>query len=241
MNKSVLITGGAKRLGAAMAKAFHTQGYHVFVHYNHSYDDATALQQELNTIRHDSCDILKADLSDIQQVTFLAVSIKGKTDQLDVLVNNASQFFPTPLGDAQAEQWDQLINPNVKAPYFLTQALISHLEKAHGCVINMHDIHAQRPLDEHSIYCLSKAALTMLTQSQAKELAPNIRVNGIAPGAIIWPEQATHSYEKSILEKIPLNRCGNVEDIINTALFLTQSTYITGQTINVDGGRSLHQ
>ena len=241
MIRTVLITGGAKRLGAAMVIAFHAQGYRVLIHYGQSENEAIALKKQLNALRRNSCNIFKADLNSACQVENLAIAIKNDTDSLDILINNASQFFATPLGQSHQKQWDNLVNPNVRAPYFLTQSLIPLLEKTNGCVINMHDIHAQRPLDDHSIYCLSKAALTMLTLSQAKELAPNIRVNGIAPGAIIWPEKASNNYTKSTLEKIPLKRCGNVDDIVDTALFLSKSTYITGQTINVDGGRSLFQ
>lgn len=240
-NKIALITGGAQRLGAAMAKAFHQEGYNLILHYRKSQHAANTLQQELNDLRANSCQIIQADLDDNIQINNLANLIKDNHSKLDLLINNASSFFPTDIDSATQAQWDQLINPNVKAPYFLTQALIPLLKKAEGNVINMQDIHAQRPLAGHSIYCTSKAALGMLTQSLAKELAPEIRVNGIAPGAILWPEQSNEDQENEILNKIPLKRCGSPDDIVRTALFLASSPYITGQTINVDGGRSLNQ
>ncbi len=238
-----LITGAARRIGAAIARGLHQHDYRVAIHYRHSDREARALADDLNDRRLDSAIILKADLDRLTDIESLAEDTLAHWGRLDVLVNNASSFYPTPVGDASAEQWDDLINSNLKAPFFLTQALADELRLRQGCVINITDIHADRPLIKHPIYCAAKAGNAMLTKSLARELAPGVRVNGIAPGAILWPEAADESddSQRTLLGKIPLQRKGEAEDIVQTVLFLVGGpSYITGQIIAVDGGRSIY-
>ncbi|KKO49807.1 pteridine reductase [Arsukibacterium sp. MJ3] len=235
-----LVTGSAKRLGRQIICQLHQAGYRVIIHYNQSADDAYSLADSLNQQRPESAVTLQANLLDMPSLTQLAAQALACFNRLDVLVNNASSFYSTPLATASLSDWDDLFGSNVKAPYFLAQALAPELAKQHGCIINMVDIHAKQPLQEHSVYCMAKAALLMMTKSLARELAPTIRVNGIAPGAILWPSQQLADTDKAaILQQIPLQRTGTPEDIANTVLFLLQSPYISGQIITVDGGRSL--
>ncbi len=235
-----LVTGSAKRLGKQIVCKLHQAGYRVIIHYHQSQSDANALADNLNQQRPDSATTLSANLLDMAALTLLASNALGCFNRLDVLVNNASSFYPTPLANATMDNWDDLFGSNVKAPYFLAQALAPALSQSNGCIINMVDIHAQQPLADHSIYCMAKAALLMMTKSLARELAPTIRVNGIAPGAILWPSQQLAEADKAaILQQIPLQRTGTPDDIANTVLFLLQSPYISGQLIAVDGGRSL--
>lgn len=239
----VLITGSAKRLGRQMIKTLHSNGYRVIIHCNQSRADADALAVELNQLREHSAAVIQANLLDETHWPQLAQQAVACFNRLDVLVNNASSFYPTPVNSASAEQWRDLFGTNVKAPYFLSQALAPELAKQQGVIVNMVDIHAERPLAEHSIYCMAKAALLMMTKSLARELAPTIRVNGIAPGAILWPPEQSivlQEHEKAaILAQIPLQQLGSPHDIAKTLLFLVQSPYITGHIIAVDGGRSL--
>ena len=238
-----LITGSAKRLGRQTAITLHSAGYNLVIHCNQSRQQADELASQLNLVRAASAFVLRADLLDETQWTALAEQAVSFFNRLDALVNNASSFFPTPVGSATPAHWHDLFGSNVKAPYFLSQALAPHLANQHGCIINMVDIHAQQPLAGHSIYCMAKAALLMMTKSLAIELAPTIRVNGIAPGAILWPPQQSVQLSEqdktAILRQIPLQQLGTPEDIANSVLFLVQSPYITGQIITVDGGRSL--
>jgi len=230
-----------------MIKAFHKEGYQVLIHYFQSQKIAESLANELNQIRPDSAFILGGKLSDI---TSLAKQVSELTDHLNVLINNASSFYPTPIGEITSEHWDDLFESNAKAPLLLTQALLPLLKGASeqsgkaSSVINMIDIHAQTPLKDHTVYCMAKAANQMMTQSLAKELAPEIRVNGIAPGAILWPDQGgdvTDDYKQQTMEKIPSQRLGQIEEIVETALFLANGPgYITGEIISVDGGRRLY-
>ena len=246
-SKTVLITGSSQRLGAAMIKAFHAQGCKVLIHYFQSKSAAETLANELNQLRPDSAFICGGKLSDTRS---LAKQVSELTDQLDILINNASSFYPTPVGEITPEHWDDLFESNAKAPLLLTQALLPLLKNATersgnaSSVINMIDIHAQTPLKDHTVYCMAKAANQMMTQSLAKELAPNIRVNGIAPGAILWPDQAgdvSNEYKQQTMEKIPSQRLGQIEEIVETALFLANGPgYITGEIISVDGGRRLY-
>jgi len=246
-SKTVLITGSSQRLGAAMIKAFHAQGCKVLIHYFQSKSAAETLANELNQLRSDSAFICGGKLSDTRS---LAKQVSELTDQLDILINNASSFYPTPVGEITPEHWDDLFESNAKAPLLLTQALLPLLKNATersgnaSSVINMIDIHAQTPLKDHTVYCMAKAANQMMTQSLAKELAPNIRVNGIAPGAILWPDQAgdvSNEYKQQTMEKIPSQRLGQIEEIVETALFLANGPgYITGEIISVDGGRRLY-
>lgn len=239
--KTVFITGGAKRLGAAMARVLHEAGANLVLHYHKSRDQAEALADELQTIRPDSVVLVQADLLDMTALHKAARQAEHAFGSLDVLINNASSFYPTPLGNITGNQWDDLIGTNLKAPLFLSQALAPALAKREGLILNMVDIHARRPMREHTVYCVAKAGLSMLTMSLARELGPTVRVNGIAPGAILWPEadlpQATRD---KIIDETVLGRCGSPEDIARAAMFyISEAPYVTGQILAVDGGRSL--
>ena len=245
--KTIFVTGSAQRLGAAMIELFHNRGYQVIIHCNNSLTEAQALQRKLNEERPHSAYICKGSLKDPEAI---ADQVKAITTKLDVLVNNASAFYPTPLESITYDDWDVLMESNAKAPLFLTKALLPILQN--GSIINMVDIHAQKPLAEHTIYCMAKAANQMLTLSLAKELAPQVRVNGIAPGAILWPSEndkniestaeVTEDYKDAVLEKVPLNRLGTIQDITETVWFFAEGPgYITGQIVSVDGGRTLNQ
>ncbi len=238
--KTALITGGAQRIGAQITKTLHAHDYNIIIHYRNSNKEAQTLANDLNQLRANSATLIQAELSDLQALKTLANTIK----QLDVLVNNASVFYPTSMQNANENDWNTIINTNLMAPFFLSQSLLAALSKNKGCIINIIDIHAQRPLKNHAIYNISKAGVAMMTQTLAKELAPEIRVCGVAPGSILWPEnQAKLNDEQKdkMLNKIPLNKQGSAEDIANTVLFLATSPYITGQIISVDGGRTLNQ
>ena len=238
-----LITGAGRRIGAHVARALHAAGHRVIVHYHRSADDANTLVGELNDTRPDSALALSADLADITQLNTLAQRASAHWQRIDVLINNASSFYPTPLGTADVAQWDDLMGSNLKAPFFLAQALMEPLRRAQGCIVNMVDIYAQRPLKDHPIYAAAKAGHVMLTKALALELAPDVRVNAVAPGAILWPEQEgplAEDNRQSILQRVPMKRRGEPEDIASTILFLISgSPYITGQIITVDGGRSI--
>ncbi len=236
-----LITGAAKRIGAAMATRLHSEGFRVIIHYGHSKDDAHTLAQKLNDIRPESATCLQANLCDSEDVKALSENAVNVWGQLDVLVNNASSFYPTPIGSISEEDWLSLVGSNVKGPLFLSQALAPALRKARGCIVNMVDMHIDRPLPKHSVYLLAKSGLASLTQSLAIDLAPDIRVNGIGPGAILWPEREMEDDEKDkLLSSIPLGELGKPEDIAKTLSFLISASYVTGQIIFVDGGRSLY-
>jgi pteridine reductase len=235
-----LITGSAKRIGACTAKTLHAQGYRVIIHYHQSQSHAQNLIQQLNQQHANSCLGIQADLTCLSHIESFASQCIDLFGRLDVLVNNASAFYPTPIGDINQSHWHELIATNCQTPLFLAQALVSELKKNQGAIINMTDIHGQSPLSNHTVYSMAKAALISMTQSLAKELAPDIRVNGVSPGAILWPENPLNKEDKqTVLSQIPLRRLGRKEDIANTILFLIQSPYITGQIIAVDGGRSL--
>lgn len=238
-----LITGGARRIGARIAQTLHAAGYRIVLHCRASLSDAQALQQSLQQNRPDSCAVLQADLNQIHEVQQLAEQAVRTFGRLDLLVNNASSFYPTPLSMATEQHWDDLFSSNAKAPFFLSRELAGELRQRQGAIINIADIHGSKPLREHTIYCMAKAANVMLTQSLAKELAPEVRVNGVAPGAILWPENEAEldaAGQHKILEQVPLSRAGNPQDIASTVLFLAQNnSYITGQIIAVDGGRSI--
>lgn len=239
--KVVLITGGAKRIGACIAQKLHESGMDVILHYHRSGDEAHELQSRLNRIRPDSCLLIQAELSKPKQIkSLIERSIKQK-GRLNVLINNASTFYPTPIKTATEAQWDQLFNVNLKAPFFLSQAAAPHLAKQQGCIINLIDIYAERPLEDHPAYCASKAGLASLTHSLAQSLAPEVRVNGLSPGAILWPtNQSDELARQRLLSRTPLKRLGEPVDIANAALFLIRdAAYITGQILRVDGGRSV--
>ena len=239
-----LVTGSAQRIGATIIKTLHAAGYNTVIHYRHSQAPAEALTAALNAQRANSAVCIAADLNDIHAIQQLAQQSCEVWGNLDALVNSASSFYPTPVGNTTDHQWNDLINSNMKAPFFLAQALATALAEQQGAIINIADIYAEKPLANHTIYCMAKAGNAMLTKSLANELAPHVRVNGVAPGAILWPEQGgavQPSAQEKLLEKIPLARTGLPEDIANTVLFLLRDApYITGQIIAVDGGRSIH-
>lgn len=241
-NKTALITGGAARVGARIAARLHAAGAFVLIHYRNSAAPAEALRDELSALRPDSVALLQADLLQAEQVTELARQALSVTGGLDILVNNASSYFPTPVGSATLEQWQDLFGTNARAPFFLTQALSPALREAHGCVVNLVDIHAERPRDEHPVYSMAKAANAMMVKALARELAPEVRVNGVAPGAILWPEDYfTDKDRLAILERIPLNRPGTPDEIAEAVLYLARAGYVTGQILAVDGGRTVQQ
>ncbi len=241
--KCALITGAAHRIGATIARLLHGQGMDILIHYRHSADTAQALQAELEQLRPDSVALLRADLNDSASYRPLIESALAFRGRLDLLVNNASSFYPTPFENASESEWDDLIGSNLKAPFFLSQAAAPALRQHQGAIINLIDIHAERPLKRYPIYSIAKAGNAMLVKSLARELGPDIRVNGIAPGAILWPEQGLETeIRQEILERTALKRPGNPEDIARTLLFLLRDApYITGQIIAVDGGRTLQQ
>lgn len=238
-DKFVLITGGAKRIGATTAKYLHEKGFNIILHYNNSETEAKTVKDELNNIRKNSCSIIKANFNSDTSTDELVAKVNEITNTLDVLVNNASSFYPTPLDKASLIEWRDLTDTNTTTPLFLTQALLHHLKKAKGCVINISDSLVKNGIKDYSLYTAAKSALEGITKSLAKELAPEVRVNGIAPGAILWPDDKDLSDQEkeSILKKVAIGRIGNPEDIASSIFFLTQSKYITGQIINVDGGR----
>jgi pteridine reductase len=239
--KTVLLTGGARRIGAAIARTLHQAGMNLALHYRSSSKEAAALRDELNRQRADSVILLQADLRDTASLPALVEQTVARWGRLDALINNASSFYPTPLGQTTEADWDELLASNLKAPFFLSQAAAPPLRAVEGSIINLVDIYAQRPLENHPVYCAAKAGLTMLTRSLAWELGPAVRVNGIAPGVILWPEQGMSETDRTqLLSRIPLRRQGEPANIARTVLFLLQDAhYITGQIITVDGGRSL--
>ena len=240
--KSALITGAAHRIGAQIARTLHENGANLIIHYRHSAEAAEALAIALNEIRNDSAVTLRADLNDFDEISNLAdVAIKA-FDRLDILINNASEFYPTPIGTIQQKHWDELMNSNCRAPLFLSQACADSLGKQNGTIINLLDIYATVPLNNHSIYCSAKAASQMLVKSLALELAPSIRVNGIAPGAILWPSNYNddNAAQQAMLRQVPLQRSGDPESIAKAVLFIIDNDYLTGEVIRVDGGRLLN-
>ncbi|MDH3977961.1 MAG: pteridine reductase [Gammaproteobacteria bacterium] len=239
--KWALITGAGKRIGASIARTLHEAGADVAIHYRGSKEPATKLAAELNGIRPDSAITVQADLLNTDQLGEMVSEVTGKTGRLDILVNNASSFYPTPLGEITMAQWDDLIGSNLKAPLFLSQAALPHLKASGGVIINMIDIHATRPLSHHTVYGPAKAGLAMLTRTMARDLAPDIRVNGVSPGAILWPDDdMPDSVKANILAQVPLKRAGEPNDIADCILYLVRdATYVTGQIIPVDGGRSI--
>ncbi|WP_461482432.1 pteridine reductase [Porticoccus sp.] len=240
----VLVTGAARRIGAAIARTFHREGFDVALHCNRSVDEARQLADSLNAKRRDSARVFPAALGDITAVQTMAEQVRLWRDRLDVLVNNASSFYPTPLESASEAQWEELIGSNLKGPYFLCQALAEPLRQRHGSIVNIADIYARSPLMGYSIYCIAKAGNAMMTKALAKELAPEVRVNGIAPGVILWPhsdEQMSAAIKQQVISRVPLQRIGSPADIATAALFLaTRASYITGQIIAVDGGSGLN-
>lgn len=240
--KVVLITGGAKRVGAASARLLHAAGAKLMIHYRSSATEARALQDELNAIRPDSVALIQADLNDIGGLPALVNQTVATFGGLDVLLNNASSFYPTPVGTIAEKDWADLMGSNLKAPMFLSQAAAPELKKRRGCIINITDIHADRPMKSYVVYSVAKAGLAGLTRSLARELAPEVRVNGIAPGPIMWPEGDSNFDEVSrqrIVSHTMLKRAGDPADIALAVRFFAMDThYVTGQILAVDGGRS---
>jgi len=239
--RAVLITGAARRLGAAIARGLHAAGANVAVHFHRSAADAKRLRDEFNTARAGSAVVIEGDLLDMERLPGIVADAFAAFGRLDVLVNNASTFYPTPVGAITAAHWDDLIGTNLKAPLFLAQAAAPHLRRSHGLIVNMIDIHGQRPLPMHPVYSTAKAGLAMLTRSLARELGPEVRVNGVAPGPILWPEGGLDAaLQHEIVDKTLLKRSGSTDDIVRTVLFFAKDApYITGQIIAVDGGRSV--
>ncbi len=237
----MLITGAARRVGAEVARVLHAAGANILIHYRSSAADAIALADSLNAIRPHSAAIHAAHLLDPEAPGKLVGAALLEFGHLDVLINNASSFYPTPVGKITMLQWDDLVGSNLKAPLFLSQAAAPSLKARRGLIINMVDIHGLRPLKQHPVYCAAKAGLVMLTKSLARELGPEIRVNGIAPGPVLWPEgDMQESVKREIVDRTALKRPGSPQDIARTALFLcAHAPYITGQIIAVDGGRSI--
>lgn len=240
--KIVLITGGAKRVGAATCRMLHARGARLMVHYRSSQVEAQALADELNRQRADSCALVQGDLLQIERLPLLVEATLKRYGRLDVLVNNASSFYPTEVGQITAENWDDLIGTNLKAPLFLAQAAADALRQAQGCIVNIADIHAERPLKAFVVYSIGKAGLVAMTKSLAYELGPQVRVNAIAPGPIMWPEDDPtfdDTERRRIVAHTALKREGSPEDIARTLEFLVyDAPYITGQVLAVDGGRS---
>lgn len=242
-NKTALITGAAARLGATTTRLLHHAGAHVVIHYRSSKGKAEKLAAELNAARADSASLVQADLLDMDSLPQLVDDTLSINGRLDVLINNASTYYPTPIGSATQEQWDDLFGSNARAPFFLAQAAADALRKAQGCIVNMVDIYADRPNPDHPVYNMAKAANAMMVKALAHDLAPEVRVNGIAPGAALWPENDSSDAERQkILERIPLRRPAGAEQIAQAVLFMVAGTdYVTGQILAVDGGRSTQQ
>jgi pteridine reductase len=236
-----LVTGAGKRIGAAIAGTLHEAGANVAIHYFRSAEPAERLAAELDAKRSGSAIAVAADLKNTASLPGLIEHVVAHSGRLDILVNNASTFYPTPLGSITEDDWHDLIDSNLKAPLFLCQSALPHLKQTRGVIVNIVDIHAQRPLRNHPVYGAAKAGLAMLTRSLAKDLGPDIRVNGVAPGAILWPESGVpEKIQQSIIREISLRRAGEPEDVATTVLFLVRDApYITGQVIAVDGGRSV--
>ena len=241
VGRVALITGGAKRLGNAIAHALHREGMQLVIHYRSSKAGAEALVDELNALRAGSAAAMGCDLLDTRALPQLVAQAVIRFGRLDMLVNNASSFYPTPIGAITEQHWDDLLGTNLKAPLFLAQAATPALRATQGLILNMVDIHAQRPLPAHTVYSVAKAGLATLTRSLARELGPDIRVNGIAPGPVLWPEQPMSAeLQQEIISKTALKRQGSPQDIARAALYFAKDApYVTGQILAVDGGRSI--
>jgi len=241
-SRVALITGAARRIGACIAENLHTRGCDVFLHYHSSSDAVDELAQRLNGLRPESAIPVQADLGSPEDISRLADLVRTQKGRLDVLVNNASQFFPTTPGSTTMEQWDDLMNSNLRGPYFLVQAMLPELTLAGGSMVNLLDVHAVKPMPGHAVYCMAKAGLQMMTLALARDLGPRIRVNGVAPGAILWPEQESDPVtQQAILDKTVMGRAGTPQDIASAVVYLgLDAPYVTGQILAVDGGRSLN-
>jgi pteridine reductase len=239
--KTALITGAARRVGATIARSLHAAGANIILHFRSSAEAAHALARELNEARASSIMAVEADLLDPSQLAALAERAQLAFGSLDILVNNASTFYPTPVGDITEIDWNDLIGTNLKAPLFLAQATAAALRASQGLIINIADIHGLRPLGRHPVYSIAKAGVIMLTKSLARELAPAVRVNAIAPGPVMWPEDGMDNVlQQKIIERTALKRSGSADDIARAVLFFaSEAPYVTGQILAVDGGRSV--
>lgn len=236
-----LVTGAARRVGRAIARSLHAAGYDLALHHRSARREAEQLAAELESRRERSVLLLSGDLAATAELPALVQRAVQRYDRLDALVNNASAFHPTPIGEATEAQWDELFASNAKAPFFLAQAAAPHLRAARGAIVNLVDVYAERPLPRHTIYCMAKAANAMLVKSLARELGPEVRVNGVAPGAVMWPEAGKSPAEQDdLLARTALRRAGSAEDVAGAVLFLLRDAgYVTGQVLAVDGGRLL--
>jgi pteridine reductase len=239
--KAALITGAARRVGATIARKLHAAGANIVVHYRSSAEAAEVLAGELNASRPDSAVLVEADLLDLAQLQALPDIATSNFGSLDILVNNASTFYPTPMSDITEIDWDDLIGTNLKAPLFLSQAASTALRISNGLIVNLADIHGMRPLSRHPVYSIAKAGVIMLTQSLARELGPSVRVNAIAPGPVMWPEDGMDKeLQAKIVDRTALKRPGSPDDVARAVLFFaTEAPYVTGQILAVDGGRSV--
>ena len=237
----VLITGAARRVGATIARVLHAAGYDLALHCRASRAELDALIAELEHERPRSTLALQAELAEIKRLPALVDATLARFGRLDGLVNNASAFYPTPLGTISAAQWDDLFAANARAPLFLAQAAATHLAATRGAIVNLIDIYAEQPLPQHSVYGMAKAALAMATRALALELAPDIRVNGVAPGAVLWPEAGKSDAERAeLIARTPLQRSGTPEDVAGAVLWLLRDArFVTGQILRIDGGRAL--
>jgi len=236
-----LITGGARRIGAAIAETLHDAGFNVVIHFRSSRPAALALRRRLENRRPDSVRLIAADLASVNAIEALVAEAVGGWGRLDVVVNNASAFYPTPLGEASEAQWEELLASNLKAPFFLSQAAFPQLRLQGGCIVNITDVYGLRPRRGYPIYSVAKAGLTALTRALALEMAPDVRVNAVAPGAILWPERPVAEADRqALLDAVPLRRMGTEADVTRAVRYLVcDAPYVTGQVIAVDGGRSL--
>lgn len=237
----VLVTGAARRVGPVIARTLHTAGYDLVLHYRSSRAEAEQFAAELEHARAGSTLLLAAELAQVAELPRLVLRAVQRYGRLDGLVNNASAFYPTLVGETTEAQWDELFASNAKAPYFLSQAAAPHLRAAKGAIVNLVDIYVERPLPRHPVYCMAKAALSMMTLALARELGPEVRVNAVAPGAVLWPESGkAYADQQELVARAALKRAGSPDDVAGAVLYLLRDAgYVTGQTIKVDGGRSV--
>ncbi len=236
-----LVTGSARRVGAAIARRLHAAGYDLAVHYRNSHDAMQALAGELETQRPGSVWAVRADLSEFDRLPEIVAGAVGRFGRLDALVNNASSYYPTPIGPTTPQQWDDLFATNARAPFFLSQAAAPHLKASRGAIVSLVDIYAERPLGGHAVYCMAKAALVMMTKSLARELGPEVRVNAVAPGNVLWSDNPVKAETPEVVrERTALQRQGSPDDIASAVHWLLQGNdYVTGQILAIDGGRSV--
>ena len=236
-----LITGAARRVGAVIAQQLHAAGYDLALHYRHSQGDARMLADALEQQRADSTLLLQGELADTAILPDLIERVLAHYGRLDALVNNASAFYPTPIGTTTPAQWDELFASNARAPFFLSQAAVPALRQSKGSIVNLLDIYAERPLADHPLYCMAKAAQAAMTRSLALDLGPDVRVNGVAPGAVLWPSDGkAYDDQQAMLDRTPLQRAGSPDDVASAVLWLLRDApFVTGQIIRIDGGRTL--